>query len=1186
MRAPNAGLEDEVMVPPQDRERVELHGPQISERLTDSFFSFRVPLAVQSNRGELVEPCLLPGPVQVHDPTLAGTGSSANKACPLLAIVTALSILLPMLSPKDIQRIVEDHARKIVAALAALPPDCNEAELRHRIQPVLQSFAKAIGLSTHERNELVVAEGTRADAVFGQLVIEFKRPGALASGRTLASAREQVAQYMKAIASREGHKRLGGVVFDGQHLVFVRLRDGRIRSEAPRSADEAVLADLLWWLAGLTGTALTAENLARDFGIENVRSRNAISALYSALTRAVLADPEGMVAKLFQQWKLFFSEAVDYQEAFGGRKLDPLRKWVAKAGLEIGSPEEAERFFFALHTYFALLVKLIAWLALSRHLGPRVGAPLFEELDRASSSELVARLRKMEQGGVFREFGIENLLEGDFFAWYLYAYGKNVEEGVRALVTRLEEYDPATLRIDPDETRDLLKKLYHYLLPREVRHNLGEYYTPDWLAQRLLEQVDQGFFDDHAATVRRQRPRVAKLRWLDPACGSGTFLVLLIKRCRELGERLMLPEGELLQTVLANVVGFDINPLAVITARVNYLLALGDLLERRRGPITIPVYLADSVLLPELGHDLESSGLYQVRTSVGVFAVPEVVFGHGRLGRFCSMLEDAVRAEEPPEAFAEAVAERLELSEGEMQSAVGPLRALCEQLADLHRRGLDGLWARLLLNNFAPLTVGEFDYVVGNPPWVNWEHLPDGYRSAIAPLWIKYGLFQQKGMRAAFTKDDISVLMTCVASDRFLRTGGRLGFVITQSVFKTQLGGQGFRRFQLGEQGGPLRVVHVDDMVDLNAFEGASNRTAVMVIEKGRETRYPVPYTVWKRRKGARFTYDSTLDDVRSATRLLDQKAEPVDPDDPTSPWLTAGKVVLPTVKKVLGKSDYTAHAGAYTGGANGVYWVRIQEARSDGLVVVENITEGAKRKVPKVAAVLEPVLLYPLLRGRDVGRWRAEPSAHILLTHRLGMRLNAIPEDEMEDSFPQTWAYLRRFEAILRRRGGWTVKQAMKAGRPFYSMSEIGDYTFAPWKVVWTRIAQISAAVVGQLEHRPVIPQETITLVDCQSQAEACYIAALVNSGPFQFAAISYSQEGGKSMGSMHVLENIRIPKYDPTRPVHRALAEASQEAHAAAARGDTERLAEIEARVDSLAAQMWGLTDRERASLRRSQT
>jgi len=593
-----------------------------------------------------------------------------------LAIVTALSILLPMPSSNDIYRIVEDHARKLAAAVTSLPPDCNEAELRHRVQPVLQGFAAAIGLTAHERDEYVVAEGMRADAIFGRLVIEFKRPGTLAAPRALTDARDQVAQYMHSIAEREGHRRLGGIVFDGHHLAFVRLRDGRVAFEPLRPAEEPALADLLWWLAGLTGTALTAENLARDFGTDHPRSGEAIAALYSTLTSAVLTEPEGMVAKLFQQWKLFFSEAIDYQEAFGGRKLGPLKDWTAKAGLEIGTPDEAERFFFALHTYFALLVKLIAWLALSRHLGSRIGAPLFEELDRASSSDLLTHLRKMEQGGVFREFGIENLLEGDFFAWYLYAYGEAVEVAVRALVSRLAEYDPTTLHIDPDETRDLLKKLYHYLLPREVRHNLGEYYTPDWLAQRLLEQVDQEFFDNMDFTVRRQRSRLPNLRWLDPACGSGTFLVLLIKRYLELGDKLMLPEAELLEAILENVVGFDINPLAVITARVNFLLALGDLLEHRKGPITIPVYLADSVLLPELGEDHATSGLYQVHTSVGVFKVPETFFSNGRFDGFCTLLEESVRSEVSVDEFVKRVTAEFGLSQAEHEAVGGPLRAL------------------------------------------------------------------------------------------------------------------------------------------------------------------------------------------------------------------------------------------------------------------------------------------------------------------------------------------------------------------------------------------------------------------------------------------------------------------------------------------------------------------------------
>jgi hypothetical protein len=47
--------------------------------------------------------------------------------------------------------------------------------------------------------------------------------------------------------------------------------------------------------------------------------------------------------------------------------------------------------------------------------------------------------------------------------------------------------------------------------------------------------------------------------------------------------------------------------------------------------------------------------------------------------------------------------------------------------------------------------------------------------------------------------DDFSVLMLYVSADRYLKPRGKFGFVITQTVFKTEGGGEGFRRLQLGD---------------------------------------------------------------------------------------------------------------------------------------------------------------------------------------------------------------------------------------------------------------------------------------------------------------------------------------------------------------------------------------------------
>jgi hypothetical protein len=1086
----------------------------------------------------------------------------------------------------NLSQLIREYAAKLEECLKQLlPRHPNEAEFRQPIDQLLGEFCTEAELNPLAHAEYTLATG-RADAVFNRLVIEYERPGTLSdklSHRATAHAVEQVKRYLEGLARRQRHEltRMAGIVFDGHYIIFVRYRMGDFAIEGPVSVNRELLERLLRWLAGTaSGIALTAENLNRDFSIEQLRTQNILRALMQGLMNALVKSPDQMVTNLFEQWRTFFSQSIDYSEAFGGRKLEPLKRWVRKAGLTINTPKEAEHFFFALHTYFALLVKLIAWRALSRHLAVKLGVPSFGELISADSDTLHRRLRELEEGGIFRAFGLTNLLEGDFFAWYLFAWDKP-EDAIRELLKRLDEYDPATLSILPEESRDLFKKLYHYLLPREIRHNLGEYYTPDWLAQRLLNQVDYEFFnEDPRRNERRLREKLLNIRWLDPACGSGTFLVLIIARMRQLGRALFINEAELLNAILRNVVGFDLNPLAVLTARVNYLLAIADLLEHRRGEVTIPVYLADSVRTPVM-ETFFSEGTYKFPTAVGTFSVPAVLCTKEHFDRFCSILEDSVRAQINPDAFVSRVEKELNLPKLE-QNAAYQTEEVYKKILKLHQQGMNGLWARLLKNNFAPLTVGQFDYIVGNPPWVNWEHLPDRYRRSIAPLWKRYGIYETEGLKTILgpSKKDISMLMAFTVTDGLLRAGGKLGFVITQSVFKTAGAGQGFRQFRIPQPNGkfvPLRVLHVDDMVSLQPFEGASNRTAVMVLEKGKPTTYPVPYTVWRKQGRERFTYDSTLEEVTNATKQLNFVAEPVNRSDPTSPWLTARPKVIRAVRKVLGKSDCVAHAGAYTGGANAVYWVNIVLKRPDGLVVVRNITEGAKVKVDEVTEPIEPDLLYPLLRGRDVQRWKAQPSAYIIMPHTIETEWNAIAEGELQKLFPRTYGYLWRFrDTLLERRSGWYQKA--KDRLPFYIMFAIGTYTFAPWKVVWRYVASDFIVAVAEPHNgRPVVPNEKLMLVACGGDQEAHYLCATLNSSPIRLAVRGFFVE---TQIAPHVIERLRIPRFDRKNPVHLRLAELSKQAHEAAKVGDEMRLREIEAEIEKL----WGLSDDELREIQQS--
>lgn len=862
----------------------------------------------------------------------------------------------------EIGEVVEQYARKLRALLDKLvPTQPTEADFRRPVDNLLEEFCAAAGLQPLAHTERTVkvkrpSKGSakepveetpveyregygRADTVFNRFVIEYKRPGLLAgdfSNAATQRATDQLLEYLRSLARAERRqlRRMGGVVFDGAHIIFVRVHEGRPAIDPPVEAKLPALRKMLQWLAGLSGgIALTPENLVNDFSIDHLRTQTILRRFKGALDQA-LANGQPLVHNLFDQWRVFFSESIDYKETFGGRKLEGLRKFAHRAGIAVRTPEDAERFFFVIHTYFALLVKLLGWLALSRHLGAKLGGPTFGRLASLDDEALLKQLEEMESGGIFRQYGLVNLLEGDFFLWYLRAWNTDIAGALRALLSRLDDYDPTTLSIHPEETRDLFKKLYHYLLPREVRHNLGEYYTPDWIAQRLLTQVDYEFFKAAPARpgVRDSlRRKLRELRWLDPACGSGTFLLLIIRRYIEIARELMVPEADLLEWITNNIVGFDLNPLAVMTARVNYLLAIADLLEHRRSEVAIPVYLADSIAtpsLPERQLDMETGSAYRLSTAVGRFLIPREAFQHD-FDRFCELLEQSVRAEISAKAFCDRAIRELGLKLDTLGQ--NTLSELYQALSDLHQRGMNGLWARIIKNNFAPLTVGKFDYVVGNPPWINWEHLPDRYRDSTRDLWARYevaGTFAEGRPRLGAVKVDISALMTYVAMDAYLKPKGRLGFVITQAVFKTAGAGRGFRRFAIPQARGrdiPLRVVQVDDMVELQPFEGASNRTTVVVLEKGAPTRYPVPYILWRKKRdlprGQGLTYDHTLEEVMEITRRHELHAEPVQPDDPTSSWLTAPRPALKGLRKLRGASPYTAHAGTCTW-ANAVYFV------------------------------------------------------------------------------------------------------------------------------------------------------------------------------------------------------------------------------------------------------------------------
>jgi SAM-dependent methyltransferase len=1057
-----------------------------------------------------------------------------------------------------------------------------EAKLRELVAPLWDEYLRSnrINLNFQSRDERQFANG-RADTVFNQLIVEYKKPGAIRENNEKnRKLIDQVKHYIEDLAKEDRWKeeRLLGVAFDGKYFLYVQKKHGRWIPEEPEPVSELSPEKFFRYLEKLTGkAALIPDNLIKDFAIggeaRNYIASQAIKAFYFALTKNI--DPK--VKVFFKQWALQFAEV---HGAIENKKFDAETLFKS-----YGFKKDEQRdfdflaFFFALDTYYGLLMKLLAYQVVGFYTLKNVaGLPLadWEKLDSVVFKE---KLTELEEGGIFRSLGIRNFLEGDLLSWYLNDWNGPIEKAIRGIVERLNHYDPETMELVPDETRDILKKLYQFLVPKQIRHDLGEFYTPDWLAERTLNQVGYGV----------KEKDLLKKRLLDPGCGSGTFDILAIKRAKEHARLYGISPAETLELITKNIVGFDLNPLAVISARTNYLLAIADLLKFKRGEITIPIYLCDSINPPSAKHqdDLfdKEAGHYQISTSVGLFRFPEALVQRALIQKVTVLLEDGVKKKQTTKQFLDRVhAELQPRADAPLAQKTEPkdikkfdlvLGETYEKLIELEQKGINGIWARIIKNAFAPLFVGQFDFIVGNPPWVNWEDLPQTYRDQTKVLWQNYGLFSLSGQEARLGggKKDISMLMMYVAIDKYLKDKCKLCFVITQTLFKTQGAGDGFRRFRLGQTGAFFKVEQLDDMVALQPFEGATNRTALVLVMKGEKTKYPLPYTLWRKKEKGKIELDYTFEEASNATVRHNLKAKPVGESD-TSPWMSAKPKALTAIQKVIGQAAYIAFAGSCTW-LNGVYWGTVKPSKS-GLIKFSNLYDEGKIKIESVEEEIEQALVYPLLRGREVERWKSTPDSFIILSQnpkeRTGYELKW-----MEKHVPKTLAYFNQFKGKLLGRSGY---KKYLDGEPFYSIYNVSENTFSPYKVLWKeQSSEFECTVVSSIDGKVIVPDHKLMLVPFQCEYEAHYVCSLLNSTVSQFIVQAYTIS---TQQSTHILENIKIPKYDQKNERHQNLSHLSKQCHEKVAGGIS--VSDLEDQIDELAAELWGLSKEELKDIKES--
>jgi SAM-dependent methyltransferase len=962
-----------------------------------------------------------------------------------------------------------------------------EAVLRSAVEPALEEALRERGARARNRAEVQLAVPTedaagsldaplssrgRADAIFNRFVIEFEPPGSLRPSvmhSATQHAISQVQQYLRGVANETGLplERLAGCAFDGTWLIYVTAERDEWVVQRPARVDPVSLQALVRTLESLAaGRGLTADNLEEDFGRDSDVAADVVACL-----AAVLATPSPRTEALFEQWQ------IDIGNASGFGPTSDLPEWIDLcAALGVADDESvARQVLFALHTYFALVARLFAVVVLEG----ATAEPLVEELRRGAS--LWEGLTRLESGELTAHTGAVNVIEPGIFSWYVAEQRAELLLALERLVSAVEEYSAEVVEITPTIARDVFKGLYQRLVPRAIRHRLGEFYTPDWLASYVIDQVDTA-----------ERPLTQHTRILDPSCGSGTFLVELLRRVLQ-----RTPEddpADVLRNVTRNIVGFDLSPLAVQAARVNYLLAIAPLLRRASEPVALPVFLADSVSPPRIGGLLEGDVL-TLRTSEGEWQIPRQIADELALARIGPLFTSAMEAElGEKEVVAQAREQNPELPWG-IGDFDDRLTQLYAKLVDIHQNERDGMWWNLLTNALAPTFEGTFDAVVGNPPWVSWETLPEDYRRDNEDLWDLYRLhpevLQGRRQRSARVRLDLSMLFVARCVDRYLRDGGRLAFLITASVFQSELAGRGFRARVLPPDG-HYAFIRIEDLSRLAVFDDAANRTSILLADRTPQRSPQIPTVLWVARGTAAIPPESTLDDVLALVDRYPFAAEPVDPRDPRSPLLLMAEEALVASRPLRRPSPYLelVREGINTRGANGILFVDVLEREEDWVRIRNDPARGRLPGIPQVEETVESGAVRTLVRGEDVQAGEARPQLGVLFFHDLRHTSQPLTETEAEGRFPRAVAYAREFQTLLQARRRF--RNFDPSGMYWLGLYSVTLASLAEHKVLVREIAAdlTAAAVTGS----HVVPDHKLHVIPCATDDEARRLALVLN--------------------------------------------------------------------------------------------
>lgn len=971
----------------------------------------------------------------------------------------------------------------LIASRTALQ---TEADIQSNVATLLEHGD--LDLTEHDvvKRESQVGGGTRhrIDVEMGHLVIEVKRD--LRPGKVLPDAELQLAGYLAQREAELGGS-FAGVLTDGTSWRLYRLAAGACELVATLELSEtAPDADrLVVWLESIMATRTQVKP-----------------------TLATIEELLGATSPAHQ-----FDHAVlrgMLTAAAGDTEVELKRElWSKLLKVAYGDAFTDDEKLFVNHTLLVITAEAIAHAIVG-----------FDITAGLTANDLVS-------GAQFSSRQIHGVVEQDFFDWPVDLPGGH--ELVADVARRVARFDWSAVE------HDVLKVLYESVIEQRDRQDLGEYYTPDWLAEVMVA--------DRVTDPANQRV-------LDPSCGSGTFVFHAVKAHLAAADAAGVGPGMAAVSAAEHVIGIDIHPVAVTLARVTYLMAIGTerLNAADRRALRIPVFLGDSLqwerhqdlftddhalTISTNSEDLIEGGGGSLFADELVF--PAAVWANGPLfdelvnEMATAVLKAADKLSKTGLHTAKAltpILTRRGITDPDDQKV---LVATFETWIGLQRTRRDRIWGYYVRNVARPVWLArpnnQVDVLVGNPPWLRYSKMTESmqrrYKELAKPRNLLTG-----GLGASAR--DLSTLFVARSIELYLRDGGRFGFVMPFGTLSRKPH-TGFRtgNWASAESDG-LRVAF-DQPWDLSAIRTIFPMTSSVVLGQQATTAGVMPTVVIPWSPPRRGVAATPL--APRSIAAIDAGAIAVSPYDR---MFRQGAILVPRMLLFV----EPVPVGPLAPGAGRT---EVRSARSSQ-------EKAPWKSMPTVQGIVEDRFLTGVHLGETIAPFR-----------HLGARLAVLPVNPVRgiltesgianhSALAEWWAQVE---------GIWVEGRVASETGPLLSRMDYhgqlsAQFPIKPNRVVYTKSGNTLAA--ARLDDGDLsVVDHKLYWASCSSIQEAGFLTAILNSRTLLDQVAQYQAVGlfGARDFDKYVFQ-VGIPTFNPADALHQELAVLAGEAEAVAARVD----------------------------------